>query len=299
MKRRNFCMTLWLHVTERCWEEILHEMIDTGVLAFCAYGEETCPSTGALHYQAYCSFPNARSPKAVLKLFPQCHVEVMQGSLQQNETYCSKEGTFTKLGVEPAQGTRTDLTDIKRRLDDGEHHMDVSQEDDSFAVVARHHRFFEKYENHVVKKQCVGDYTKPNVYIRYGDAGTGKTRHVHEFDPNVYVCPDNTGKWFDGYRGQPTVLFDDVEIGQIPPLALFKRLTDRYRIDVAVKGGFVNWKPKNIYITSNSSPYTWWKDLSAIDYAALQRRFFRIERVYKDTTEVEYQAPDNGVEEEG
>ena len=98
-----------------------------------------------------------------------------------------------------------------------------------------------------------------------------------KFGLDGYVrAPDNTGQWFDGCD-RDVILFDDVEVGQVPPFSLFKRLCDRYPITVAVKGGFITWKPKIIVFTSNYSINEWWQDLNAENIQARDRRIYIIE----------------------
>lgn len=84
---------------------------------------ERCPETNRLHIQGFVVFStNKRLPKGsantgVKAVHPTAHWEVMHGSLESSEAYCSKEtsrapGTFPKVwGVRPVnrQGKRTDL----------------------------------------------------------------------------------------------------------------------------------------------------------------------------------------------
>jgi hypothetical protein len=66
---------------------------------------------------------------------------------------------------------------------------------------------------------------------------------------NWVTTPDNNGHWFDGCDND-VILFDDVEVNVIPSTSLFKRVTDRYPIQVSVKGGFITWKPRVVVFTS-------------------------------------------------
>lgn len=68
---------------------------------------------------------------------------------------------------------------------------------------------------------------------------------------NLWTCSDLTCKWFDGYAGHEDCLFDDVDHENKPSRSWFLRLFDRYAVSVPVKGGFVNWKPKRVIVTSN------------------------------------------------
>lgn len=278
MKSRNFCMTLWLHMTERCWEERLADMVEEGDLEFVAYGAEVCPETGALHYQAYCSFANQRHENAVRKIFAPCHVEVMHGTLKQNETYCSKEGSFTKLGTPPSQGERTDLLKVKRKLDDCELVMNIAEEPEHFGTVARHSKFFKEYSGHVRMKKALHEgYKNKIVYVYTGPTASGKSSTVRARHPNpdeLYSMPDLSLKWAGNYDGQRVVLFDDVASGNIMSITDFLRYTDGYPIEVPVKGGFVPWLPEFIYFTSNQPFESWWPTALPEHLEAARRRVY-------------------------
>ena len=75
------------------------------------------------------------------------------------------------------------------------------------------------------------------------------------------------------------ILFDDVEINVIPSPSFFKRLTDRYPIQVPIKGGFITWKPRVIVFTSNTHPKEWWPSLSDYDWDTIERRITKIDVV--------------------
>jgi len=111
------------------------------------------------------------------------------------------------------------------------------------------------------------------VDLRIGPAGTGKTKWLDDtYGTTGYtIAPDNLGRWFDKCDCD-VVLFDDVEAGQVPPFSLWKRLCDRYPIQVPVKGGFIWWKPKVIVFTSNQAPSKWWGELDELNKGAFDRR---------------------------
>ena len=93
----------------------------------------------------------------------------------------------------------------------------------------------------------------PEVYIRIGPPGTGKSRWLDEqYGLDKWIeAPDNTGKWFDGCELSDILVFNDVCCGAVPPLDIFKKLTDRYHFRGAIKGGFTWLKPKVIHLHSH------------------------------------------------
>jgi len=239
-----------------------------------AYGEETCPTTGKAHKQAFATAWKPLKLSGWKKCFPGAHIEHMKGRLRESAAYCSKEGSLTEHGEKPNEnGVKTTLVNYKRKIDEGQNVLEVAEQEDYFPTYVQYRNGLNSYAQHVRKKAKTLDRTAPDVYIRIGPAGTGKTRWLDEqFGLDGWVqAPDNTGHWFDGCD-RDVILFDDVEAGQIPSLSLWKRLTDRYPLQVPVKGGFITWKPKTIVFTSNYHPNEWWKDLGAFDKDAIERR---------------------------
>ena len=105
-------------------------------------------------------------------------------------------------------------------------------------------------------------------YLFWGPPGTGKSRRVHESEPDLYSKPD--GEWWDGYCGQKAILFDDFR-GQ-NPLHCLLRWLDGYPIQVPIKGGFVWAMWERVYFTSNFDIPKWYPGCSAEGLAPLMRR---------------------------
>lgn len=78
---------------------------------------EVAPTTQQLHIQGFCVFSKNMRMSALKKVHATAHWELMKGTLEQSEAYCSKaetrlEGTEPKVwGLRPVneQGRRTDL----------------------------------------------------------------------------------------------------------------------------------------------------------------------------------------------
>lgn len=242
-----------------------------------AFSLETCESTGRLHVQGFCSAWHPitweKAKNVLQEQWPNANVNDMKDQYVVSEEYCSKENRMHQYGVAPNHnGVKTSLLTFKRKLDDEEKVMDIASDDKFFPTYVQYRNGLKEYESHVSGKRLKGDREAPEVYIRYGAAGAGKTRFVYDNYDDVYSMPDLTAKWAGTYNGQPTVLFDDVESGNVPPLSLFKKITDRYPIQVQTKGGFVWWKPKRIFFTSNHDYTKWWPNMTAEDKAAVLRR---------------------------
>lgn len=250
---------------------------------FVAYSKEVGDS-GTPHLQGYIVYWNSVRMTTVKQFLRRAHIEPMHGTLAQSEQYCSKQSALIKFGDEPAQGRRTDIITVKRKLDEGMSVMDVMQDESCFNLCQRNERSLSKYASHIqmVKRRKLGR-VLPEVHIRVGPSRTGKTSYVYErhgFE-NVYLVFDNTGNWYQGYNGEPVVLFDDVRNSNILPFPKFLNITDGWPTRVSIKNGDVVWQPKYIYFTSNQQPADWWPTASRVDFDAVLNRIWTITTVYK------------------
>lgn len=112
----------------------------------------------------------------------------------------------------------------------------------------------------------------PTITILWGPSGTGKTRESVEKNPGAYIVSKPAGGdkkvWWDGYRGQSTVIIDEF-YGWIP-YDLLLRILDRYPLRVEYKGGSTHLSATNFWITSNKPWEEWYPNID--DISALRRR---------------------------
>lgn len=239
--------------------DVLCGMYHEGQASYMLFGVETGES-GTPHLQGYVELISRVSLSSLKDLIglSRIHLEPRRGSQQEAISYCKKDGDFVELGSASRQGRRTDLDSIQQAIKDGANQMEVADRFFSQWVVYR--RSFEAYDNMLHNDTPRRWETEVTVYI--GATGTGKSRTVHELEPRLFVAslPSRGGApWFDGYRGHEAVLFDDYR-GEYE-FSLLLRLLDRYPMSVPIKGGFVNWQPKRIYITSNRHVEFWYPGL--------------------------------------
>jgi hypothetical protein len=226
-------------------------------------GEQETP-----HLQGYISFTKRKTFNVVKRLISErAHLETAKGSPIQNKEYCSKEKDYQEFGTLPAgQGARTDLVQVAKACQDGASFKEIAQNFPSAAL---------RYSTGIIRLKQVhqkGRTGPAELWCLWGKTGTGKTRRVWEFADYDMLWVHPGDRWFDGYDGQPAVLFDDFDGGWFKLTYLLK-LIDRYPFTVPVKGAYVNWAPKVIYFTSNHHPKEWYPQAKEEHQRALLRRF--------------------------
>lgn len=88
--------------------EYLRTLVDDGKCKYIAYAEEVAPTTGTKHLQGYMNLVKNQRMTFVKKLLPRCHIERMNGRMDQNEAYCSKQGQLIEHGTKPGNKTKPD-----------------------------------------------------------------------------------------------------------------------------------------------------------------------------------------------
>lgn len=142
---------------------------------------------------------------------------------------------------------------------------DIELADNDFDLWVRYHKSFKAYRA-VIGTQRSHEMT---FVILVGPTGCGKSKYCLENYPNAYW--KQRSNWWDGYENHETVIIDEF-YGWLP-YDLLLRITDRYPMQVEIKGGQANFTAKTICITSNLPPKAWYKNISNL--AALYRRVTR------------------------
>lgn len=267
---RSAVLTIW----DLTWDQQLPEK-----LTFIAFGREICPTTGTPHFQAFAYAQVAMRLTGWNKVFkhlsPHTYVHKMDGSFVRNEAYCSKEGSYTKIGEEPmANGNKRSLMQVKEAIDAGHLLEDIVQEDSHFAAVIQNKNALQWYEQiKLGAKRKAEGFKPPEVHVIIGPAGCGKTREVYDKEGfSIYSMPRHDMKWCGSYNGQRVVLFDDVRSDTIMSLDLFLRIADGYPVEFECKNGWRWSLVEKIYLTSNQDMELWWPKATPEDRAAVARR---------------------------
>lgn len=245
-RHRSWCITI-NHFTEADWFSIKY-LFKRAKFGICA---EEKGKQGTPHLQAYVNLETPLSLAILKKSLPRAHLIVAAGSDQENLNYCSKDGLNIYQVGEPSvgQGSRTDIKELTQKIRDGE----ITLEECMFdypELYVRYSRSFEKMFNAVMKPRE----NPPEVFWRWGLAGTGKTRYCIEKHQSHYI-KDGTS-WWDNYTQQEAIIIDDFD-NNIPYRTLL-RIIDRYSCQGQVKGSYVQINSPYIYITCEHPPEHYW-----------------------------------------
>lgn len=247
------------------------ELLESGRIAYLIYGEEVGES-GTPHLQGFISFTKRTTIHAAKQvLHNTVHLEQARGTPSQAAEYCKKDGSYTEFGKCPkGRGGRSDLEQLSDRILAGATAKEIQEEFPGQYL---------RYRQNILAtiRDLQPERTEPtHVVVLWGRTGAGKTRQVFDYHARGTIYVHTGEQWFDGYEGQPIVLFDDYN-GSEFKLSYLLKLLDRYPMRVPVKGGYVQWNPKQVYFTSNKDPKTWYANAHEEHQAALFRRINTIQ----------------------
>jgi len=196
-----------------------------------------------------------------------------------NAKYTSKDENVIWHKIPPAseQGKRTDIKDFREAIKRGADDLELFE--DHLETLAKYPRLEGRLKQ-AYQKISTRDFRRVEVHVRWGDAGTGKTRGPYDgmgpFAKGAWKWNNYEDGWFDGYDGESTILIDDFYGGI--KYTKFLTLLDGYQELLKVKGAFVyaNWT--KVYITSNKHPEEWYTTGMT---AALKRRITTIRHFEK------------------
>lgn len=204
--------------------------------------------------------------------FERAHIEKMRGTPADSAQYCSKQDSTPFInGTMPQPGKRNDLLNVVGRIKAGETLRDLATTDDEAAVcIVKYHKGLT-----ILRALQAPPRNEPPVVLwLYGATGTGKTKSAfdlaRDLDMPIWISHGNL-QWFDGYDGQPVVVFDDYRTRH-SSFSYLLRLLDRYPISVPFKGGFTDFQPRYIIVTAPQSPTDMWSYRTPEQLQQLTRR---------------------------
>ncbi|QMW68706.1 replication-associated protein [Crucivirus-205] len=272
-RHKNFCFTF------NNYENT--DLVDNIDCRYIAYGKEVS-STGTPHLQGWISFRNAKTKTAVCKLMPGCHISVMNGSVEQNTAYCSKEGELIERGIKPMSNAKIGEVEIAR-WQNARELAKLGKFDEIDADIAL--RCYSTLKTIFKDNQVKPEPVEVKCFWIYGETGTGKSHCVETNFPNCYKKAMDDMKWFCGYNNEEVIYLEDFDIYQVKWGGLLKRLADKWPMQASVKGSMLYIRPKVVIVTSNYRPDQIWRDEQTLQ--PLERRFKIIEKTSQEQ-EIEF-----------
>lgn len=278
---RRYAITSFNHLDFSHYDGIYDEHKQR--IIYMIVGKEICPDTNREHIQGYVHFKTPTRFSTVKTYFKDntLHIEPCKGNHEDNVTYCSKDGNYKEYGSVPAQGKRNDITKA------------LSQNKNLNQFIKNNPDIYIRYRSGIegYYRAQGTDYNplddKPLVLWLYGDTGVGKSRAVRDYIKQkitdgyrVWRRPLGVNYWFDGYSDQDIVFLDEVR-GSTYKFDDLLQLLDYDSPQVPVKGGFVDFKPKVILITSNTHPRHVYDNLNDENKQQLVRRCDKIFHIKK------------------
>lgn len=263
-----------LEYLKECWAWFQH---DHGNPTWFIVGKEICPKTNRKHLQGAMVLGKRMAFTSVKKWFPfrGAHIIPMRGTPADSQKYCRKQDPDAmEFGACP-EPKKKSLEEGILSIQAGNSMRQLATASYSGAhAIVVHGRGLRTLQALLTPPRDVD--RPPRIYWFYGSTGTGKTRSAHElglaYGPGaIHTCPDPDLKWFDGYENQPIGLFDDFR-GDGVSFGFLLRVTDRFPIDVPIKGGFVPYNPAVIIFTAPSTPRDMFYQHKREDIGQLERR---------------------------
>lgn len=247
------------------------------------YQHETAPTTGTPHLQGYVEFERPkrlswlkRNMHPTARFAPKC----VKSTREQARAYCidrTKAGVdLTKPVVEygdfglGGMGARNDLTTAVSAIKRGANDIELIEEMPN--IVAKYPKFVET----VRFAYASGRRSVPELWVVWGPTGVGKTTWVldnQDLGRQYWksVGPDgNYTKWYDGYLGQDTIVFDEF-LGQIP-YNYINLMVNPAPLQIECKNGAKMFMFNKIVFISNKHPNEWWESLEPRLLATFARR---------------------------
>lgn len=178
---------------------------------------------GTYHTHVFLQGKNQIRFSTIKNLFPSAHIDIANGTAQQNRDYIRKEGkwakdkkketnlseTFCEFGECPEErpGRRTDIEDLYQAIKDG---LSDAQILEAHPHHMLHLHQIEKARQVIIEARYRSEFRNLSVEYVWGKTETGKTRGVAEKYgyENIFRVTDYNHP-FDGYRQQDIIVFEE------------------------------------------------------------------------------------------
>lgn len=256
----------------------------------CAYGiiAKEVGKTGTPHLQFYFQMRTSYSGQSIKNQVSKRLWLGIANSPKKSKEYCMKDGDFIEVGkftdtakAKAAGSKKGGATGSGARATQQiwfDLDKDVNAGMTEFEIKKKYPNLYYRYTRGIEKGIQITNAVKPRtektcVHVIIGPAGVGKTTKAQQLaGQDAYFQMSVNGMWWDGYDGQSAVVLDDFH-GNMR-FDYWKRITDKFPMQVEYKGGMRKFTSNMIVITSNLPPTQWWKEevLGTHGLSAMYRR---------------------------
>lgn len=206
----------WHFVVNNYTTEQANALKDSTLPEHGIVGQEIA-KTGTPHLQGFVKFKNAKTGSAVQKwIGGKCTVQLLIHSEWHNWNYCSKDcDILVQWGEKPDEpkttNTHSDWDAIHSMVNEG---MPLYQILNEMPHMTRYISAIARLEAEIQCRTMLDFRVGMNVVYLNGPAGVGKSRQIDakHGEENVYRITNKKNPW-DGYRGQPVVVFEEYRSG--------------------------------------------------------------------------------------
>lgn len=202
--------------------------------------------------------------------------------------YVTKEDS--RVASIPGYGALTD--DSGHRSDLDILYAEIANGSPLWDIMSRFPRQFMR--NHAAVSKLCAMYDRPRPYgpctveVWWGVTGSGKSHQAFNQYPQAYrkTIP---GKWWEGYKGEQCVVFEEFNPEEDKELRLpeLLKILDKYPYQVEIKGASLQLKANHFIFTTNIDPRKWYTGHP--QQAALARRISRVRVFLQSFEEAESQ----------
>lgn len=247
---------------------------------FIGYGLEIAPDTGTPHIQGYIELKSSQRFSFLHNYFPfkkdgkklKFHVEIANGTAEQNRKYVSKDGKFFEFGELVSKGKRTDMLEIKTLIKENPKELDkiIDEKANNLQQV----KFAQTIQPIYLAHRHPDE--PPTVYWIFGPTEAGKTSLVYRCFEDV--CSVSSPRWpGTGYSQNECLLFDDFRPGDLHFNEVLK-IADRYPYTLERKHGHIPLNSPYIVFTAPKSVKDMFRGAGE-DIGQLERRVIQIHLV--------------------
>lgn len=217
------------------------------------------------------------------KYFPTAYIAQARGSNFDIMKYCTKVDTRVEepfqIGKIAEMRSRTDIDEFYQAIKSGADNFELLE---NFYALTTQFGFdkIDKQRDVYFNSKYRDEWRNIETTYYYGDSGVGKTTLIYKQYgfKNVFRVSYYGKFMFNGYNGEKVLLLDEFT-GQIS-LTWLNQILDGYPLKVEVKGGERIACFEKIYIISNFSLYTIYKQQREHAPKEFETLFRRIHHIY-------------------